>query len=324
MARSIWALALLLGASTAWSDENLLGLPAPQDPNKPGAVMLHGGGRMTSDAFDRFWQLAGGKEARIVLVPCAGFRLADYDSEAEYLSVVSRRYASWVSLKEQGWIKSFQFLYTDDPADADNEKFIAPLESATGVWFSGGVQERLNHRFVGTYPQQTRFQKSLRGVLERGGVVGGTSAGMAALPEVITLREERLKQGDTPSPAIAVVAHGLGLFNRAIVEQHFNGRGGRFERFANLLRDNAKLDELAGRSSAGEKMLGIAVEEGTALVAQGNQLEVLGTSSVHVFLKSSAGRSINWHELASGDKAQLKQESLDFAMLAREELPTGQ
>jgi cyanophycinase-like exopeptidase len=184
------------------------------------------------------------------------------------------------------------------------------------VWFSGGAQARLNYLFVGS-PQQTLFQKALSNVLQRGGIVGGTSAGMAALPEVITLRQEQV---DSLLPATPVSAHGLGLFNRAIVEQHFDRRGGRFERFANLLRDNGRLDELAGRSRAGEKMMGIAVEEGTALVAQGNRLEVLGTSNVHVFLKSSSGRSITWHELAPGDTAQLKQEVAPPVSLARDEL----
>ena len=62
---------------------------------------------------------------------------------------------------------------------------------------------------------------------------------------------------------------------------------------------------------------------GTALVAQGNRLEVLGTSNVHIFLKSSAGRSITWHELAPGDTAQLKRDVPNFVMLAREELQLG-
>lgn len=320
MLRISCTLALLLIASTAGADDDWLGLPTPRDANKPGAVLLHGGGRISSDAFERFWQLAGGKQARIVLVPCAGFRVGDYDSEADFLQAVSRRYGSWVGLKEKGWIKDFQFLYTDDPDDADDEEFVEALETATGVWFSGGDQTRLNYRFVGRFPEQTRFQRALRGVLERGGVVGGTSAGMAALPEVITLREQ---YESSRSPAAAVGAHGFGLFNRAIVEQHFDGRGGRFERFANLLRDNEQLDKLAGRPRAGEKMMGLAVEEGTALVAQANRLEVLGSGSVHVFLKSGLGRSITWHQLASGDTAQLKREVPDLVMLAREEIQLG-
>jgi cyanophycinase len=308
---------LLLLVVHVMADDNLLGLPTPQDPTRPGAVVLHGGGSVTQATYDRFWELAGGKEARIVLIPCAGFRVGDYDTDEDYREAISRRYGNWMRWEDKGWVKSFRFLYTDDPADADSEEFCEPLESATGVWFGGGQQTRLNWRFVGVYPEQTRFQELLRGVLERGGVVGGTSAGMAALPEVATLRETR----DEPtSPASAVAAHGLGLFNRAIVEQHFNGRGGRLERFTGLLRDNAQLDQLAGRPRAGEKMMGIAVEEGTALVVQRNRFEVVGTNSVHIFLKASSGRSMTWHELNPGDTAQLKREAPSVVLLAREEL----
>ena len=45
-------------------------------------------------------------------------------------------------------------------------------------------------------------------------MVGGTSAGMAALPEIMTLYQDRKHE---QAPATAVAAHGLGLFDGAIV-----------------------------------------------------------------------------------------------------------
>jgi cyanophycinase len=299
------------------AQENLLGLPAPRDPAKPGAVVLHGGGSITDDVFDRFVELAGGKDARIVLVPSAGYRPLDYDTEEELLADLDSRFRSWVMLPKRGRAKSFQFLYTDEPADAEDAAFVKPLETATGVWFSGGAQSRLNYRFVGEWPEPSRFQRALRQVLVRGGAVGGTSAGMAAMPEIMTMREARAY--DT-SPAICQAAHGFGLFSRAIVEQHFDGRGGRLERFTSLLRDNDALDALAGRRGAGTHMMGLAVEERTALVAHGPRFEVLGTGSVHVFIKTQAGRSLTWHILEPGDSAQLKRDAINLAELKREEV----
>src|SRR6185295_7665451 len=168
------------------------------DPRHPGAIVLHGGGRFSRETLARFVELAGGEQARIVLVPCAGYRAKDYDDEQQFLGRMKSRFGSWISLETRGDIRSFQFLYTDDDKDADDPSFIEPLESATGVWFCGGMQSRLNYRFVGDYPDQTRFQMALRGVVERGGVVGGTSAGMAALPEVITLWQDR-EHDDAPA-----------------------------------------------------------------------------------------------------------------------------
>jgi cyanophycinase len=315
-----WLLALvslvfLSGACLA--QENPLGLPTPRDPRRPGAVLLHGGGPITGEVFNRFVDLAGGASARIVLVPSAGYCPRDYGSEQEFYNVISRRYSSWAGLVGRGYAASFTFLYTDDPDDANDPEFVRPLESATGVWFSGGYQSRLNYRYVGDFPRQTRFQAALRGVLERGGVVGGTSAGMAALPEVITMWDERRRLN---GPATAVAAHGLGVFSQAIVEQHFDGRGGRLERFTGLLRDSARLDQLTGRAGAGERMIGIAVNESTALVAQGSRLEVHGAGSAHLFMKSPVDRSIVWHELASGESARFRREANGLAALQRDAL----
>src|SRR5256885_2260695 len=79
---------------------------------------------------------------------------------------------------------------------------------------------------------------ALRAVLARGGGVGGTRAGMAALPRIMTLYQRRRRAG---APLSVVAAHGLGLLDDAIVEQHFDSRTGRLERFTGLLRDSAQL-----------------------------------------------------------------------------------
>jgi len=291
-----------------FADENPLGLPAPVDQKKPGTILLHGGGSITDDVFEHFIEKAGGKDARIVLVPSAGYRLADYENEAEFLDDVANRFNAWVQLSLRGRVKSFQFLFTDEPEDANDPAFVKPLESATGVWFSGGSQSRLKYRFVSESPTKTRFQAALASVVERGGIVGGTSAGMAAIPEVMTVWQER---PNSQAAATAVAGHGFGLMKGAIVEQHFDGRGGRLERFTGLLRDSAKLDELASRKGAGRRMYGLAVEERTGLLVTGDRLQVLGGGSAHVFLKSPSGRTITWHVLGPQDTARVTRDSVE-------------
>ena len=288
------------------AEESILGLPAPRDASRPGAVMLHGGGEFTNDAFARFVELAGGQQARIVLVPSAGYRRADYDGQDQFAAALRRRFSSWVGLASTGRVKDFEFLATDNPEDADDAAFVRPLASATGVWFSGGRQPRLNYRYVGPFPRQTRFQVALREVVARGGVVGGTSAGMAALPQIMTMYQEHER---TEGPFGVVAAHGLGVFDGAIVEQHFDSRGGRLERFTSLLRDSARLDRMAGRRGAGVRMLGLAVEGSTALVVHSNRLEALGAGNAHVFLKAPDDRTITWHTIPSGDKAMLERDA---------------
>jgi cyanophycinase len=311
-------LALAWTAAPAAAEDNVLGLPRPRDPGRPGAVLLHGGGRLSNEAFDRFVALAGGPRARIVLVPSAGFRRGDYDSDESFLTALRSRFGGWLRLAASGKAKSVEFLATDDPKDAEDANFVRLLTTATGVWFSGGAQARLNNRFVGNFPRPSKFQTALREVLERGGVVGGTSAGMAALPEIMTLTQERLR---TDGPLRAVAAHGLGLLTGAIVEQHFDTRGGRLERFSGLLRDGEQLDRLAGRDGVGAKMLGLAVEEGTGLVVQADRLEVVGRAQAHVFLKAPGDLTLTWYTLNPGNQAVLQRDRRGEVTLVRATRP---
>jgi cyanophycinase len=288
---------------------SILGLPVPQDPARPGSVMLHGGGRVLDDTFTRFVDLAGGKNAKIILVPSAGFSRTQFADVDQFEAAMRRRYATWVGLAETGRIARVSYLATDDPADADNPEFVRPLAEATGVWFSGGAQQRLNYRYVGPFPKLTRFQAALRDLLVRGGVVGGTSAGMAALPQIMTLRQVRPPDGGPPR---ALVAHGLGLFDGAIVEQHFDNRRGRLERFTELLRDSDRLDLVSGRQGAGQGMLGLAVETSTALVLQADRLEVLGVNQAHVFLKLPPDQKIAQKTLKAGERMMLKRDAKGY------------
>jgi cyanophycinase len=305
-----FASSLLVGNLLA---DNRPELPDPPELPKPGSLMLHGGGRVTLEAFDSFVNLAGGPTAKIVVIPSAGYRAADFETPERFTAALNRNFKIWTRLPSLGKATSVELLHTEDPRDADDESFIRPLTTATGVWFSGGDQLQLTYRYAGNHPQQTRFQEALRGVWERGGIVGGTSAGMAAMPQIMTLSETSYRG----EPSRAVVGHGFGLLTNTIVEQHFDGRTRRFERFFGLLRDEERLDALAGRDGAGARTLGLAVEEATALVLQANHLSVIGNGNAHVFIKSLDQSQISWHTLAPQAKAQLHYDDRGQATLIR-------
>jgi cyanophycinase-like exopeptidase len=87
-----------------------------------------------------------------------------------------------------------------------------------------------------------------------------------------------------------------------VAEQHFDARQGRVERFADLLRNKRELANVSpGRDPA--RMVGLAVEESTALIVRGKRLSVAGKNKAHVFLKSAARDTLTWHILAAGDIA---------------------
>ena len=141
----------------------------------------------------------------------------------------------------------------------------------------GGYQGRLADLYGGT-----RVEFALRQVLERGGVVGGTSAGAAVLSRLMIL------QGSSNELSLG---RGFGLLEQAVVDQHFSQR----DRHARLLR---VLDEHPG-------LVGLGIDEDTALVVQANHLRVLGESHVTVCLPAEASHATLLYRLNPGDEVEL-------------------
>jgi cyanophycinase-like exopeptidase len=105
-------------------------------------------------------------------------------------------------------------------------------------------------------------------------------------------------------PARAVLSHGLGVMKSVLAEQHFDARSGRIERLTGLLRDHKRLSNFLPTCHP-QSMIGLAVEEDTALIAQANHLQVTGRNLAHVFLQTDNPHEIVWHALKSGDAAIL-------------------
>jgi cyanophycinase len=259
----LWPVLGPLAAPAAADDTNILGLPAKAMEAK-GTLLIAGGGSTPDEVYDEFVRLAGGKDARIVLIPSA------YDYEG--LEQIRRRFSGWFSYQ----VKSFQFLDTNSRETADSAEFVKPLLEATGVWFSGGDQSRLTERYLGT-----KVQAALHKILERGGIVGGTSAGAAVQSQVM------LRWGWTEPE----LGDGLGLASRAVIDTHFSERG----RHTRLIR---ALDQRPG-------YVGLGLDEGAALVVQGSHLKAIGRSTVTVCVSASEDQPIVLHRLKAGEQAEL-------------------
>lgn len=296
--------------SFAAADENPFGLPIAHDPARPGCVMLHGGGRGLQDEVRReFVRLAGGRAARIVLVPSEmcqlgkdedGAPLAGGESIADYERRLAtpREYGRWVALRESGQVADFQFLYRDRERDPDEVRFYALLAAATGVWLPAVDQASLPSEFAADYPERTsHFQLALRSIVARGGVVGGLGGGMSSLPETIIAGGE----SDDGGWVRAQLAFGLALFDGAVVDQNFNIHAGRLERLTDLLRSGPPRDRRAGKPGVERRTIGIGVERQTVAILQGDTVRTLGDGRTHLFLKSNGDRTITWRTLAAGD-----------------------
>jgi cyanophycinase len=243
-----------------------------------GSLLIAGGGRLSDVIIKRFIGLAGGDNALIVLVPTAAGADSYPDSIGDFLRSAG---ASNVTI-----------LHTDNRDTANSLHFTKSLDNATGIWFGGGRQWHLVDSYKGTLTE-----KKFRGVLDRGGVIGGSSAGA-------TIQGSFLARGDTKNNQIMMGDHqeGFGYISNIAIDQHVLARNRQFDMYG-ILRERPEL-------------LGIGIDEGTAVVVQKDTMEVIGASYVLIYdssfwsregsdLKILPEKDFLFYTLRSGDRYNL-------------------
>lgn len=243
---------------------NVLGLPEGAI-SRGGTLMICGGGELPEEVYDEFVRLAGGPKSRLVLIPSASSAYRNLES-------VTHRFRGWLDYATE----SFHFLHAASREEAESEVFAKPLENATGVWISGGAQGRLADLYRGT-----RVETLLQKVLERGGVIGGTSAGAAIMSQTM------IRQGTSRE---AQLDAGFSLLTSMVVDQHFTERA-RHTRLLGALRENPA-------------KIGLGVDERTCVIVRANRLRVIGLNRATVIVPTP-NRSMSLHMLDSGEEAEL-------------------
>ena len=237
---------------------------------RAGSLVIVGGAMRDPTILARFLELAGGPDAPIVVVPTAG-DAADYD-----------QYWSGLRPFRENGARNLTLLHTRDRARADSEAFVKPIAAARGVFFTGGRQWRLADAYL-----NTRTQRELQQLLDRGGVIGGSSAGATILGSFLV-------RGDTKGNELMIGDHitGFGFLKNAAIDQH-------------LLRRNRQFD-LIEVIEKHPTLLGIGIDENTAVVVEGDRLDVIGQGYVAIYdaknIIPPAGR---FYLLAPGDRFDL-------------------
>jgi cyanophycinase len=240
--------------------------PARALAGPTGSLVIVGGGLVPDSVRLRFLDLAGGKKARLVVIPTA--------SEWGHKTGVFKGYELWKGQPAE----SVTLLHTLDRKKANDLAFVKPLTEATGVWISGGDQARLMAVYSGTAVEQ-----ELRKLLTRGGVIGGTSAGAAAMSSLMIV-------SGNPD---AKVGTGLGLLDDVVViDQHFGNRN--------------RLKRLLGVLDRHPDHLGLGIDEGTAVVVQGLEATVVGNANVSLCLPAALRRLPAVQVFKSGDIIDLR------------------
>lgn len=230
-----------------------------------GKLLIAGGGSLDKNIWQKFVDLAGGPDAPVIYIPTAG----DVEPTA----------TSGDFLKKAGF-RHVTTLHTRDRKLADTDAFIAPILAAKAVWFGGGRQWRIVEAYGGT-----KTEAALAQVLARGGVIGGTSAG-ATIQGSYLVRGARSGNDIMMAPEFE---RGFAYLKESAIDQHLIKRG-REKDLWQVIRKHPAL-------------LGIGIDESTAIVVEGNRFEVIGVSKVAIY----DAKQTTHYFLNPGERFDMKQ-----------------
>lgn len=215
-----------------------------------GTLMIVGGGGMTK-LWPAFLALAGGKDAPIVVIPTASETVTAEESAVAALRALGATHVTQ--------------LHTRDRAVADSEEFVAPLRTARAVWISGGRQWRLADAYL-----RTRTLRELFAVLDRGGVIGGSSAGAS-------IQASYLVRGAPEGNRIMMARgheEGFGFLRNSAIDQHVNTR--------------TRSEDLRPVLQRYRTLLGIGLDEATAMIVRRDTCEIMGAGTARFFASPDA------------------------------------
>lgn len=257
---TVLSLLLLLGACEVRPKDPSTVALTQRQPDVPHLFII-GGGKRPPELIARLVEEAGLREG--------GYGLILPMSSAEPDSAI---YYGLRQFEAQGLrnVIGMHFVAGQEPTAARLDS----LRQATMIYITGGDQ----NRFMAT-ARQFGIAEAIYHAAQQGCLIAGTSAGAAVMSEVMITGDER-KHPEYSSTFRHIEAdnivfdEGLGLLRTAIVDQHFVKRS-RYNRLISAVIERPEL-------------LGIGIDESTALLLHGNQAEVLGTSQVLLFTSSGA------------------------------------
>jgi len=252
-----------------------LAQPPSHGPAK-GYLLITGGATESRD-YQRLVDLAGGKNANIVVIPNASVTKPETQAalQEEYCGPKSP-FAAFPNVP-------CTVVFTDDRAIANSPAFVAPIKKATGVWFVGGRHWRIADAYLDTLTQKEFFA-----LLDRGGVIGGGSAG-ATIQGSYMVRGSAVPDDNTimMAPGHEI---GLGFLTNATIDQHVDVRH----------REN----DLAAVIKAHPDLLCLGIDQATSFTVHGDTLTVNGPKRVAVWDgKDHDGKG--YFYLTTGDQLNL-------------------
>ena len=240
---------------------------ARREDRKAGTIILIGGGvDPAGPALDAFLRLSGARDgAKIV-----GVTTASTDPVGSAVA--------WKDAFATAGAVNVEFPIIDRRERAQDARIAQMVLDAQGIFLGGGDQVHLVATLGGS-----RVGRAIKEAFSRGAIVCGTSAGAAALSDTMLAGGEIDEEGQEVP---LYLGPGFGLLGfSALVDTHFSKRG--------------RLQRLFRRVAENPELMGLGIDEDTALVVRGHLGEVVGRGSVY-FVDGRGVRFDNAEEAKKG------------------------
>ena len=210
--------------------------------NYKGKLIIIGGGSIPDSLFEFFAADCGGKNQPVVYIPTAT-NDEEFIQKGEHLiKFTSRGYTN------------LSTIHTRDKKEADNPKNIELMRNAKGLFFGGGDQQLIADAYAGT-----KLYDEFIALLNRGGVIMGTSAGATIMGSLMVGGDARddISKKYNFNPAFSFMTN-------TALDQHVLARNRQFDLIS-------VIENYPGT-------LGIGMDESTAIIVEAGQFKVWGKS----------------------------------------------
>jgi cyanophycinase len=214
---------------------------------RAGTIIAIGGGEDKTGSCVILREVARRVKGKLIIATVAS------QSPDEYFETYAKAF------KELG-VKNLCELYVRDRAEALDPNIANGIHGAGGIFFTGGDQLRIASQ-IG----DTNIERAVQRIHAAGGVIAGTSAGASVMSSTMLVKgssAESHRIGDLH------MAPGLGLLRDVIIDQHFAERG--------------RIGRLLGAVAQNPRVLGVGIDENTAIIVNGSQFRVQGTGAVYI------------------------------------------
>ena len=245
--------------------------------NYKGKLIIIGGGSIPDSLFSFFANYMGGKDQPIVYIPTATTD-EEYIQKGEHLIKFSSR-----------GFTNLSTIHTRNKKEADDPKNIALMRNAKGLYFGGGDQQLIADAYAGT-----KLYDEFIALLNRGGVIMGTSAGATIMGSLMVGGDARddISKKYAFNPAFSFMTN-------TALDQHVLARNRQFDLIP-------VIEHYPGT-------LGIGMDESTAIIVEAGQFKVWGNSYAMLYdPKDWAAQKKRWGAVLKPFKMMASGSSFNF------------